>query len=39
VKNNIEIAIVAIVAVSLVPVAIEFIRHRREVQRTLADAE
>ena len=39
VKNNIEIAIVAIVGVSLVPVAIEFIRHRREAQRTLADAE
>ena len=30
VKNNIEIAIVAIIAVSLVPVAIELLRHRRQ---------
>jgi membrane-associated protein len=33
VKNNIEIAIVAIIAVSLVPVAIEVLRHRREGRR------
>jgi membrane-associated protein len=33
VKNNIEIAIVAIVAVSLLPVAIELIRHRRQAHR------
>jgi membrane-associated protein len=33
VKDNIEIAIVAIVAVSLLPVAIELIRHRRHAQR------
>jgi membrane-associated protein len=33
VKNNIEIAIVAIIAVSLVPVAIEVLRHRREARR------
>ena len=33
VKNNIEIAIVAIVAVSLMPVAIELVRHRREARR------
>jgi len=29
VKNNIEIAAVVIVAVSLAPIAIEFLRHRR----------
>jgi len=29
IKDNIEFAIVAIVAVSLIPVAIEFLRHRR----------
>ncbi len=29
IKNNIELAAVAVVAVSLLPVAIEFIRHRR----------
>jgi membrane-associated protein len=33
VKNNIEIAIVAIIAVSLLPVAIELLRHRREARR------
>jgi len=38
VKNNIEIAIVAIVAVSLIPVAIEFRKHRREAKRLAADA-
>lgn len=32
VKNNIEIAILAVVAVSLVPVAIEVLRHRREAK-------
>ena len=31
IKNNIELAAVAIVAVSLLPVAVEFIRHRRGV--------
>jgi len=30
IKNNIELAAVAIVAVSLIPVGIEFVRHRRE---------
>jgi membrane-associated protein len=30
VKNNIEISIVAIIAVSLLPVAIELLKHRRE---------
>ncbi len=29
VKNNIEIAVLAVVAVSLLPVMIEFVRHRR----------
>jgi membrane-associated protein len=38
VKDNIEIAIVAIVAVSLIPVAIEFVKHRREAKRIAADA-
>ena len=32
VKNNIEIAIVAIIAVSLLPVTIEVIRHRRQAR-------
>jgi len=32
IKNNIELAAVAIVAVSLIPVGIEFMRHRREVK-------
>jgi membrane-associated protein len=38
VKNNIELAIVAIIAVSLVPVAIELIKHRREAKRALEEA-
>ena len=29
IKNNIELAVIAIVAVSLIPVSIEYIRHRR----------
>jgi len=33
VKNNIEIAIVVIIALSLLPVAIEFVKHRREAKR------
>jgi membrane-associated protein len=33
VKNNIEIAIVLIIALSLLPVAIEFVKHRREAKR------
>jgi len=36
VKNNIEIAIIAIVAVSLLPVTIEVIRHRRQARRQAA---
>ncbi len=31
VKNNIEIAILAVVAISLLPVVIEVLRHRRQV--------
>jgi membrane-associated protein len=38
VKNNIEIAIVMIVALSLIPVAIEFVKHRREAKRVAQDA-
>ena len=36
VKNNIELAILAIVAVSLVPVAVEFLRHRRQAHAAAA---
>ncbi|MEP7115216.1 MAG: VTT domain-containing protein [Ilumatobacteraceae bacterium] len=32
VKNNIELAAIAVVAVSLLPVGIEFLRHRRAAQ-------
>lgn len=35
VKNNIELASLAIVAVSLLPVAIEFMRHRRAARAAL----
>jgi membrane-associated protein len=35
VKNNIEIAIVVVIALSLLPVAIEFVRHRREAKRAV----
>ena len=38
VKNNIEIAIVAVIAVSLIPVAIELIKHRRAARRIAEDA-
>jgi membrane-associated protein len=38
VKNNIELAIVAVIALSLLPVAIEIIKHRREAKRALEDA-
>ena len=34
IKNNIELAAVAIVAVSLIPVGIEFLRHRRLAQHS-----
>jgi len=37
VKENIEYAIVAIVALSLLPVAIEVLKHRRQVARTAHD--
>jgi len=32
IKNNIELAAVAIVAVSLIPVGLEYLRHRREAR-------
>jgi membrane-associated protein len=38
VKKNIEVAIVAIVAISLLPVAIEFLRHRKQAKRDAAEA-
>jgi len=37
VKNNIEIAIIAIVALSLLPVAFELWKHRREVDDVVED--
>jgi membrane-associated protein len=37
VKNNIEIAVLAVVAISVLPVAIEFINHRRKKSQQLAD--
>jgi membrane-associated protein len=37
VKNNIEIAVLAVVAISVLPVAIEFINHRRKKSQHLAD--
>ena len=33
IKNNIELAAIAVVAVSLLPVAIEFLRHRRATKQ------
>ena len=38
VRNNIELAIVAVIALSLLPVAIEIVKHRRAARRALADA-
>jgi membrane-associated protein len=38
VKNNIEIAIVTVIALSLIPVVIELIKHRREAKRVAHDA-
>ena len=37
VKNNIEIAIVTIIAVSLLPVIAELVKHRREARQVAAD--
>ena len=39
VKNNLEIAAVVIVAVSVLPVAIEFLRHRKEAAAESATAD
>ena len=38
VKNNIEIAIVTVIVLSLIPVAIELVKHRREAKRRADDA-
>ena len=38
VKNNIEIAIVTVIALSLIPVVIELVKHRREAKRVAEDA-
>ena len=38
VKNNIELAIVAVIALSLLPVALEFLRHRRRTGTEAATA-
>ncbi len=35
VKNNIEVALVLVVAISLIPVSIEVLKHRREAKRAL----
>ena len=37
IKNNIEVAIIAIVLISIVPVAIEVLKHRRQVGRAAHD--
>jgi len=39
IKNNIELAAVAIVAVSLIPVGIEFVRHRRAAPEETASPD
>jgi membrane-associated protein len=38
VKRNLEIALVTIVALSLIPVAMEVLKHRREKRRATAAA-
>jgi membrane-associated protein len=38
VKNNIELAVIAVVAVSLLPVMIELVKHRRSSTKHAADA-
>jgi membrane-associated protein len=37
IKNNIELAAIAVVAISLLPVGIEFMRHRRASRRAASD--
>ena len=39
IKNNIELAAVAVVAVSLIPVGIEFVRHRRAAPEETASPD
>ena len=38
-KNNIEIALVLVILVSLTPMLVEFGRHRRQAKRAPARAE
>jgi membrane-associated protein len=33
IKNNIEVVLVGIVALSLIPMGIEFLRHRRQAKQ------
>jgi membrane-associated protein len=37
VKNNIEIAVLVVVGISVLPVVIEFINHRRQKSQHSAD--
>jgi membrane-associated protein len=36
VKNNIDVALVLVVAVSLIPIAVEWIKHRVDARKALA---
>jgi len=36
VKNNIDVALVLVVAVSLIPIAFEWIKHRVDARKALA---
>ena len=36
IKNNIELAAILIVGISLLPVGIELIRHRREARKEIS---
>ena len=35
VKNNIDVALVLVVAVSLIPIAVEWIRHRADARKVV----
>ena len=37
VRNHVEIAAIIIVVVSLIPVAIEFVKHRKEPKQDVVD--
>ena len=39
VKNNIEVALMLVVAVSLIPIAVEWIKHRLDARRTASAVE